>query len=344
MAKISIIIPVYNTEEWLHDCLTSVKNQSLTDWEAIIIDDFSSDDSKKIAKEFCDIDIRFKLVELEKNLGLGGARNVGCQIAKGEYLLFLDSDDLLPRSNLEVMYNRVKDFDADILIGDFYEFPCGKSVPSTDQTYSASESFHIAFDKLPEVLTWREMAHNYDLIMPSIFTTTCCGKLFNRRLWNDLNCHVPGNLRMAEDFIPVKKIIFNAKRIVPINLSVILYRKRKNSATTKRSNKAYEILRSYNFARKEFESFLLEQDFREFFEIFYIRSIREHMYSFLQYRYWFSYYRQASFIFLSLNITRKQLVFDGINLRGWANAEKSTFLRLIYIFLVRKIKLFFRGY
>lgn len=343
MIKITIIIPVFKTEEWLQECLMSIKKQSFKSWEAIVIDDASPYNAGDIAQKFCVEDSRFQLIQLDKNIGLGGARNIGCRAAKGEYLFFLDSDDLLPHYTLELMYDAVRQYDADLIIGDFLEFEDGGSVPSLDYPIKAPQHFSSTFEILGDVITWDDIDGNYDLSMPSIYTTTCCGKLFRKALWKSLGCHSPGDLRMAEDFIPVKKFIFHAQKIVPLDLSVLFYRKRKGSATTKRDIKAYEVLRSYDLACKEFKLMLGGERFKELFEMFYIRSIRDHMYNFLSYIHWFSYYRKAAPIIDSLRITNRKSSLDGINLEKWASKDLLTFLKMVAVFLRSKVAFFFRS-
>ena len=112
--KVSIIIPVYNTpENLLRDCLNSAKNQTLKDIEIICVDDGSTDGSGKILDEYAKSDPRFVVVHQE-NKGLSGARNRGMEIAKGEYIKFLDSDDMIDDVTAEKSYNVAKEYDADI--------------------------------------------------------------------------------------------------------------------------------------------------------------------------------------------------------------------------------------
>ena len=114
--KVSIIIPVYNTpENLLRDCLESAKNQTLKDIEIICVDDGSTDGSGKILDEYAKADpARFKVIHQE-NKGLSGARNSGMEIAKGEYIKFLDSDDIIDDVAAEKSYNIAKEYDADIV-------------------------------------------------------------------------------------------------------------------------------------------------------------------------------------------------------------------------------------
>lgn len=105
--RISIIIPVYNVEQYIEECLMSVTNQTMTEGiECIIVDDCGPDNSAAIAKRFVDSyqgDIRFTFIQREKNGGLSAARNTGIKAATGEYVYFLDSDDYLVPSAIETL-------------------------------------------------------------------------------------------------------------------------------------------------------------------------------------------------------------------------------------------------
>ena len=121
MPKVSVIIPVYNTSKYLNQCLESIQNQTFTDFEAICINDGSTDSSLEILKEFASKDDRFIIIN-KKNEGQGIARNLGIQQANGEYIIFIDSDDWLETEGLEKAYKKIKEDSADILIFDFYFF------------------------------------------------------------------------------------------------------------------------------------------------------------------------------------------------------------------------------
>ena len=95
MSKVSVIIPVYNTEKFLRKCLDSVCNQTLQDIEIICINDCSTDGSLEILREYAGKDNRIKLIELFENGGAAKARNIGIDIAHGEYIGFVDSDDFV---------------------------------------------------------------------------------------------------------------------------------------------------------------------------------------------------------------------------------------------------------
>lgn len=115
--KVSIIIPVYNSESLLTDCLMSVKNQTLSDIEIICIDDGSSDNSFKILKDFSNGDKRFKIFHQE-NSGAGFSRNVALEKVTGDFVLFLDSDDWIENDTCEKLYNQAINLNSDLVLFD----------------------------------------------------------------------------------------------------------------------------------------------------------------------------------------------------------------------------------
>ena len=121
MPKVSIVIPVYNTDKYLVQCLQSIQNQTLNDFEVVCINDGSTDSSLKILKDFAQNDNRFIIID-KKNEGQGVARNCGIEKAKGEYLIFIDSDDWLEENALELCYNKIKNDNTDILFFNNYKY------------------------------------------------------------------------------------------------------------------------------------------------------------------------------------------------------------------------------
>lgn len=115
MPKVSIIIPVYNVEEYLKECLDSVINQTLKDIEIVCVNDCSTDNSLDILEEYAKNDGRIVIIQNEKNSGLSYSRNVGIKAAQGEYIQFLDSDDYLLEDTVELFYGISKENNLDIL-------------------------------------------------------------------------------------------------------------------------------------------------------------------------------------------------------------------------------------
>ena len=113
--KISIVIPIYNVEKYLRDCLDSCVNQTMEDIEIICVDDCSPDNSIQILEEYSQKDSRIKIFRHEINKNLGSARNTGLQNATGEYVWFVDSDDYIDTKACQILYEAIKDFNVDIL-------------------------------------------------------------------------------------------------------------------------------------------------------------------------------------------------------------------------------------
>ena len=110
---ISVIVPVYNVEDYLEECLESIRQQTYTDIEVILVNDGSTDGSREICEQYCERDSRFKLINQE-NQGLSEARNVGVRESIGEYIYFVDSDDVIKVDILETLFSFMKD-DVDIV-------------------------------------------------------------------------------------------------------------------------------------------------------------------------------------------------------------------------------------
>ena len=118
---ISIIVPIYNVEEYLRECLDSIQKQSYLNFECIMVNDGSPDNSSKICEEFVEKDSRFRYFEKE-NGGVSSARNLGIEHSKGEYITFIDSDDWVDSDYLEVLYTTLLEEGADITVSTYKQF------------------------------------------------------------------------------------------------------------------------------------------------------------------------------------------------------------------------------
>ena len=126
MAKLSIIVPIYNAEKGIRRCIESILQQDYEDFEAILLDDGSQDGSAKILDEYALKDKRIHVVH-KKNSGVSDTRNQGMRIAKGEYIQFMDADDWLAENAMKVLVNAIEESEADLVVVDFYRV-VGKSV------------------------------------------------------------------------------------------------------------------------------------------------------------------------------------------------------------------------
>lgn len=119
MPIVSFVIPIYKAEQFLHCCLESIQNQSITDIEIICINDNSPDQSKRIIKSFINKDSRIKLINLEENRGAGYARNHGIKLAEGRYIRMVDPDDFIPLDSTEKLLDPVFQYKSDFVRGGF---------------------------------------------------------------------------------------------------------------------------------------------------------------------------------------------------------------------------------
>lgn len=115
MCKVSIIVPVFNGENYLNKCLDMIINQTFTDFELILIDDGSVDNSEKIYTTYMEYDNRIKIIK-KKNAGAWAARNSGIDVAKGKYIMFLDCDDWYENNFIEEMYKTIEESNSDLVI------------------------------------------------------------------------------------------------------------------------------------------------------------------------------------------------------------------------------------
>ena len=155
MPEVSVIIPVYNTEKYLHECLDSVCNQTFKDIEIICVDDGSTDKSLAVLKQYQQKDDRIKILE-QKNKGGGAARNYGLSIAQGDYVIFLDSDDFFEENFISELYSKITLENADMCVCDFRKYDMSSG--------EYSKPMYLRYDYLP-----CESIFNYSNIPNYIF-------------------------------------------------------------------------------------------------------------------------------------------------------------------------------
>lgn len=160
-ALISIIIPVYKVEKYLEKCIQSVINQTYENLQIILVDDGSPDNCGKICDEYAKKDHRIEVIH-KSNGGLSDARNKGLEIAKGEYIGFVDSDDYIEADMYEVLYNLLKQYNADVSICNFYTVSQGKiSIKNAEngiKEYNRIEILkEILLDKNIQSYAWNKL-------------------------------------------------------------------------------------------------------------------------------------------------------------------------------------------
>ena len=190
MPKISIIVPVYKVEKYLRRCLDSIVAQTFTDWECILVDDGSPDNSGKICDEYAGKDNRFRVFHQE-NQGVSAARNKGLDEAKGEWITFIDSDDWIEKEMLAELYDCAVKNEAEVVLSGL-NITDGKT---------KGEQLKIK---------------NGELSMPTDFTWTTqgpCAKLFKRTILCKYNIRFPNGFAIAEDLYFTFKVYWNTDKI-----------------------------------------------------------------------------------------------------------------------------------
>lgn len=202
MATISIIVPVYNAEKTLNRCLNSIIAQTYTDWECILIDDGSKDNSPAICDEYEKVDTRFKVIH-KKNGGASSARNVGLKEAKGEWICFCDSDDSVTQKWLE-------DFDVlsnkDIVIQGYKYKKADQLVYTTKDFFESSEETLSRKELLERLLEF----DNFGYLWSRCFRRSLIDKY-------SLRFNTEYVVREDEDFILHFMTHVNSFRTVPTN-------------------------------------------------------------------------------------------------------------------------------
>ncbi len=170
MPKVSVIIPVYNTEKYLKKCLDSVCNQTLSDIEIICINDCSTDNSLEILNEYVKKDKRIKLIDFKENKGAGAARNEGIKRARGTYIGFIDSDDYIDSDFYEKLYQKGTESNADIIKANLVYENCP---PEKYYNIDEVEQFKYRLIHIPTTIIKNTFLKESNLLFPE---SLCCAE------------------------------------------------------------------------------------------------------------------------------------------------------------------------
>lgn len=212
--KFSIIIPVYNVEQYLRDCLDSVLNQTFSDWEAICVNDGSTDGSSVILDEYAAKDSRFKMIS-QNNAGTAAARNTGLKVANGDYIFFLDSDDWIEDYALQILADSVNDEDVLCFSGKRY--------------FEVTNTFNPA-DELTEKQYRNGMDYyNENALLARDFAFVCVVlRVYKRTFIIGNNLFFDEDVSF-EDNLWVPIVLFNAQEVKVVPDVIYVYRVREGS-------------------------------------------------------------------------------------------------------------------
>lgn len=215
---ISVIVPIYNTEKYLVECVESIRKQTYSNIEIILVDDGSTDASIEICDEFAEKDSRVRVFH-KKNEGVAVARNFGIQQSNGQYVVIVDSDDIAVDRMIEVLYTQIKENDADIAVGNYYIY---------DESDGNFYYYITDDDYCVEVLSSQELidrqAGAWKWNSTAFMLTTF--KLYKKVLFNDVSFT---HGRRFDDEASTHRLFLRSKKTVFVNDNVYLYRRRSGS-------------------------------------------------------------------------------------------------------------------
>lgn len=253
--KISIIVPVYNSEKTLAKCIDSILNQTFQDFELILINDNSSDNSLKICEEYTKKDLRVKVINHEKNLGVSAARNSGLDIAIGEYIGFVDSDDYIEQKMYEILYKNI----------------------TSDDNIDISVCNINNFDNKKENKINKKVILNSKICMKYLFSGKLLSlyifnKLYKKKLFDNIRFPVG---KIFEDTIITPQIFHCADKIVYNTQKLYNYVKNTESITHNINKSKYKnIIDSgkfvLKFSKKYYPEYINEAYYRYFWSYSYV--------------------------------------------------------------------------
>ena len=225
--KISVIVPVYNVEQYLERCVDSIINQTYTNLEIILVNDGSTDNSGKLCDELAKKDERIRVIHKE-NGGLSDARNRGIDEAESDLVGFIDSDDYIDSDMYEVLLKNLNNTDADLSMCALYD------------VYNNTPEAQVANKE-----TWELSSEQaIKMVMEAkILSVTAVNKLYRKSLFSDLKFEVG---KIAEDAFIMIKLLDKCEKIVATNEKKYYYVHRENSITTQKfSTKFLNVIEAY---------------------------------------------------------------------------------------------------
>jgi CDP-glycerol glycerophosphotransferase len=235
MPELSIIIPVYDVEAYLPECLDSVLSQDFTDFEIVAINDGSPDASLEILRRYEKADARLRVIDFDRNHGLGAARNRGLDAATGRYVMFLDSDDSIVEGALSKAIGRARETDADVvLFGWTRNYEDGVVLQGTGRRILAEAPLTFTVKDYPRIL------HVLQIV---------CNKLIRRDLLERIGLRFGDGC--YEDTPFTYPLLVSAKSMTALPDALLRYRQRQNAITRTRGDRHLQVLSQWDRAMEQ---------------------------------------------------------------------------------------------
>ncbi len=261
MPKVSVIIPVYNAEKFVKQCLKSCTAQTLQDIEIIVVDDKSTDNTVSLVKNFVLKDNRIKLIELPQNKKQGYARNIATEQAEADYVMFLDVDDKYEPDCVEKMYNKIVQDNADMTVCRF------KTINNKNENISDKQYLKNLTD-IPKSLY---SGFSYKDLPPQTIFETCNAvwdKIYKKSFLTDNDIKFPVGMYCEDDVFSVKAF-FLAKKISVLNEALIYYRiNRLDSTNNVRNEDAFDCFKMMEYIQKDLKNMDIPYIYKHVFIIY----------------------------------------------------------------------------
>lgn len=213
LSLISVIIPFYNVERYIGKCIGSILRQSYENIEVILVDDAATDNSLEICKKYACKDKRVRILEQPENMGVDKARFRGLESAKGEYIMFVDSDDFLPLNAVSVLYEEMRCSKADIVEGGMYRVLDSWGLIKKKRVCERSE--------IEQPALFRDYFISFFGI--NKLGVNLWGKLYKKDLFDKANVK-PSGMKMGEDLLLNMRLFPFVNKYVVTNHNVYYYR------------------------------------------------------------------------------------------------------------------------
>ena len=231
MAKISVVVPVYNVEKYLKECIDSIINQTLEDIEIICVNDGSTDSSLEILNDYAKKDSRIIVIN-KSNSGYGHTMNMGLNAATGEYVGIIESDDFADKNMFEDLYKLAKEYDADIVKGDWYNYWSKNKFARKNNRISSAKALKLTNSKQDKSLL---------RINPSVWSAIYKKEFLNK--YNIRFLETPG--ASYQDLAFSFKIFALAERVILTDKAYLYYRQDNMNSSVKSKTKVYCVCDEY---------------------------------------------------------------------------------------------------
>lgn len=257
---ISILIPLYNVEQYIARCLDSILSQTYQNFEVIVVNDGSPDNSVNIVSKYAECDKRIRIIDNEENMGLAWTRMMGYIHAEGDYIVFCDSDDYMPAGALECLHKAVEQSNADIVIGNYQPV-------NSNKNFGKPSNNRLSFG--------RDKKSVYKSLLTNETSHSLWGKIYRKELFGNYEYITYKKFINAEDGFLLYQVIENTSKVVAIEDVVYYYYHNIESATKVKlsENAIWSIVTFWNLLDKMFKNdediyrYVKRRNFRAFISL-----------------------------------------------------------------------------